>query len=314
MQDVFFPILNKVTYIGRPYTQENCAFNALQYAEDSIYDAAVIRDEFDAIKKSVAKDNTLLISDELLSGFPFYNYINRGFIAERLSDVVNEAEIILFLRGQINLIMSLYNQYVKIGWVNNHLDGYFLHRPGNGFSFEKWVKGKRDWDRGNRYINNRAMFSPEHFRYSKIYSLYSRLFRKVHVFLYEDFLTDQKACLRRLSLLLSSEIPTKFIRNEVLHKNIVNKRLEKKQLRAQLELNRLARIFPCVKSRYVKSIVKGITKLSSARRASENQNRNLEYVIALLKEGDIFSDNYSLNKKHNLSMNKYPDQYFGGFC
>jgi hypothetical protein len=316
LQDVFFPRLNNVAYIGRPYTQENYAFNSLQYADNSIYNVSVIREEFDRIENKIAKDNTILISDELFSGFPFYNYINRGVIAERLSKVIPDAEIVLFLRGQINLIMSLYNQYVKIGWVDNHLDESFLHRPGSGFPLEKWIEGKRSWDMKNRFINNRSIISPEHFRYSKLYSLYSNLFRKVHVFLYEDFQIDQKTCLQRLSSLLSSELPTKFALDEALHKKIVNKKLDKKQLRVQLELNRLSHILPYVNSRYVKtivrSIVRSISKLSSEKLASDNQYNNIEHVISLLKERDIFNDNYLLNKKLNLGMEKHPRQYFRG--
>ena len=61
LQDVFFPRLNNVAYIGRPYTQENYAFNSLQYAGNSIYNDSVIREEFDRIENKIAKDNIILI-------------------------------------------------------------------------------------------------------------------------------------------------------------------------------------------------------------------------------------------------------------
>lgn len=316
LQDLFFPRLNNVAYIGRPYTQENYAFNSLQYADNSLYTTSVIREEFDRIENKMPKGYPILISDELFSGFPFYNYINRGVIAERLSKVVPDAEIILFLRNQINLIMSLYNQYVKIGWVDNHLDESFLYRPGTGFPLEMWIEGKRGYNTKKKFINNRAIFSPEHFRYSKLYSLYSKLFRKVHVFLYEDFQIDQKTCLLRLSSLLSTELPAGIAIDEALHKKVVNKKLEKKQLRAQLELNRLSHILPYANSRCAKIILRNIARsmswLSSEKIASYNQHNNTAHVITLLKERDIFNDNYLLNKELNLGMEKYPRQYFKG--
>ena len=56
----------------------------------------------------------LLISDESFSGKPIgFGYINRSLIAERLAQVFPEAEIILFIRGQQNIILSQYNMWVK---------------------------------------------------------------------------------------------------------------------------------------------------------------------------------------------------------
>ena len=306
LQEVFFPRLNNVTYIGRPYTQENYAFNSLQYADSSLYSVSAIGEEINRIENEMAKGSPVLISDELLSGFIFYNFINRGMIAERLSKAIPDAEIVLFLRGQIDLIMSLYNQYVKLGWFDNHLDKSFLHRPGKGFPLEKWAEGARGWNANNRFINHRSVFSPEHFRYSNIYALYSDLFRKVHVFLYEDFRKDQKPSLLRLASILSTELPSEFEFDEKLQKTIVNEGLDNKQLRVQRMQNKLSHIFPAVSSRWAQMFVRGISRF-----APDSNDSNKAYVISLLKERDIFTDNYTLNKKLNLGMEKYRKQYFG---
>jgi hypothetical protein len=304
LQEVFFPRLNNVAYIGRPYTQENYAFNSLQYADSSLYSVSAIGEEINRIENKMAKGSPILISDELLSGFIFYNFINRGMIAERLSKAIPDATIVLFLRNQIDLIVSLYNQYVKIGWFDNHLDKSFLHRPGKGFPLEKWADGARDWDVKNRFINHRSVFSPEHFRYSNIYSLYSDLFRKVHVFLYEDFRKDPKPSLLRLASILSTELPSEF--DGKIQKKIVNKGLGNMQLRVQCIENKLAHIFPALNSKWAQMLVRGIPRF-----ASDSNDSNKAYVISLLKERDIFRDNYALNKKLNLGMEKYPKQYFG---
>ena len=305
LQNDIFPRLNNVAYIGRPYTQENYAFNTLQYADNSLYASSTIRKEFDNIENEIAKGNPILISDELFSGFALYNFINRGIIAERLSEIVPHAEIILFLRGQMHLILSLYNQFVKMGWVDNHLNESFLFRPGKGFPLKEWIEGKREWNFNNRFIYHRAAFTPEHFRYSKLHSLYNNLFEKVHVFLYEDFNKDQEACLLRLVSILSTELPSDLPHDGEAQNSIENKRLPKRQLRAQLIRNRLSHVLPKVNSEAGQLLVK-----LTSRIASDHEENNEAHVLSMLRERDIFDDNYTLNETLNLGMEKYPEEYF----
>ena len=108
LQEIVFPALKPVIYVSRPYTQENHAFNKLQYADDSLYAAEELRDEINNII-ALEPGNKVLISDELLSGAPFYNFINRGLIPKRFAEILPDAEVILFLRGQKDIIRSLYN-------------------------------------------------------------------------------------------------------------------------------------------------------------------------------------------------------------
>jgi hypothetical protein len=306
LQDLIFPELKNVTYIGRPYTQENYAFNTLQYADSSLYNPLAIRNELDRIKE-IAQGETVLISDELFSGYAFYNFINRGFIAERLSELTPDAEIILFLRNQTDIIMSLYNQYVKIGWFDGRLDNLFLYKPGEGFSLDRWLDGNKDWNIVNRFIIHRSLFSTEHFRYSNLYSLYSRLFKSVHIFLYEDFKENQKLCIERLASILSAELPsnTKFESEK-----IVNKRLEKHQLYTKLIRNRIMHILP--NSSVIKKISLPVAILIANAVPNNIDDSNKNYVISLLTSEGIFDDNYTLNQKLGLGMEKYPKQYFGG--
>jgi len=306
LQDSVFPRLNNVAYIGRPYTQENYAFNTLQYADNSLYTSSAIRKEIDNIENEIAKGNPILISDELFSGFAFYNFINRGMIAERLSEIIPHAEIILFLRGQMDLIISLYNQFVKMAWVDTHLDESFLCRPGKGFPLKEWIEGKRDWNSNNRFINHRSVFTPECFRYSKLHSLYNNLFEKVHVFLYEDFKKDREACLLQLGSILSTEFPSDLALDGETQITTLNKRLPNKQLRAQLIRNKLSHIFPKTNSKAFHLLVK-----LASRIASDNEENNRAHVLSMLKERDIFNDNYTLNETFNLGMERYPEHYFG---
>lgn len=306
LQNNVFPRLNNIAYIGRPYTQENYAFNTLQYAENSLYSSTTMRKEIDDIEKAIAKGNPILISDELFSGFALYNFMNRGMIAERLSEIVPHAEIILFLRGQMDLIVSLYNQFVKMAWVDTHLDESFLYRPGKGFALEEWIAGKRDWNSKNRFIHHRSAFTPDCFRYSRLHSLYNDLFEKVHVFLYEDFREDKEACLLRLGSVLSTEFPSDLALDEETKITVLNKRLPNRQLRAELIRNKLSHIFPETHSKAVQLLVKVASRI-----ACDNEEKNRAHVLSLLEERDIFNDNYTLNETLNLGMEKYPEQYFG---
>jgi hypothetical protein len=301
LQKIVFPRLEEVVFIGRPYTQENYAFNTLQYADNSLYEPNVLREEISRIQ-NVAQGKSILISDEQFSGCPFYGFINRGIIAERLSQIVPDAEIILFLRGQSDFIMSLYNQHVKTGLFDKPLNQSYLHRPGEGFSLEQWLEGERKWNKDNRFIHYQSVYTPESLRYSKLYSLYSDLFSKVHVFLYEDFKEDQKTCLLRLASVLSVKLPDDFA-YEV--KTQVNSRLNKYKLREQLLLNKLMNFDIQPQSKTARILAKLISVFTA-----NNKDNDTAYVTSLLTECDIFSDNYMLNKSVDLGMQRFPKQYF----
>ena len=205
LQDVLFPNMPGIAYVGRPYTQENDAFNSMQYADGALYCRDTLSRELAVIRRNIG-DRSLLISDELFAGYAGYGMINRGIIADRLAEVVPHAEVILFLRGQADLVESLYNQYVKIGSFSNDLNKSFLYEHGNGFSYEDWEAGKRTWDYKERRYRHQSLFSTSHFLYSKLLALYESRFSKVHVFLYEDFKKNPQENIQRLERILSGQV------------------------------------------------------------------------------------------------------------
>src|SRR5690606_1735922 len=108
LQDLLFPSLHGVVYISRPFTILNDHFNCLQYADDSLYDEKEIKLFFEEIDF-----DKLLISDENFCGKPVsLGYSNRSMIAKRLHSLFPDAEVIIFLRNQLDLLYSLYNQHV----------------------------------------------------------------------------------------------------------------------------------------------------------------------------------------------------------
>jgi len=193
-----------------------------------------------------------------------------------------------------------------MGWVDNHLNESFLYRPGKGFPLEEWIEGKRDWNFNNRFIYHRSAFTPEHFRYSNLHSLYNDLFEKVHVFLYEDFEKDQEACLLRLASTLSTEVPSDLPHDGETQDATENRRLPRKQLRKQLIRNRLSHILPEVNCKAGQLLVR-----LTSRIASDNEENNRAHVLSMLRERDIFNDNHTLNERFRLGMEEYPEEYFG---
>ena len=111
-QTKIFPYFENTTCLTRPYTQQSYGFNKLQFADDTVYNPEDLLLE---IKQILEEHENILISDELLSGIPGCNYLNRSLIADRLSSLFPEGEIIIFLRGQKDILLSMYNQYIKMG-------------------------------------------------------------------------------------------------------------------------------------------------------------------------------------------------------
>lgn len=304
LQEIVFPRLDGIAFIGRPYTQENRAFNSLQYADTALYDESIVREEFSEIERELDTNQPLLISDELFSGYSFYNLINRGFVAERLSHIVPGAEVILFLRNQVDLIMSLYNQYVKMGWVSGQLDETFLHKPGHGFTHHEWIAGKREWNLQNRFISHQSVFSTEHFRFSKLYNLYSRLFANVHVFLYEDFKNNPDDSLRRLASIMDVELPKWLLPQKKDRRGVVNQGLGIAQLNRKLLQNKMTPVF----GSKISGALAGIVSVFS----SDHRNENKNFVRSTVIQAGLFGDNRELDANLHLGMSRYAQKYFGG--
>jgi hypothetical protein len=312
LQTKVFPHLEHTFYLSRPYTQENHAFNQLQYADNSIYNQQLMQDQVRLINNAIGSRQTLLISDELFFGQPSYRFFNRSTIAERLAKLWPEAQIIIFLRNQKDFIVSLYLQLVKEGRFLDSLGTAFLHQPGRGYELNRWINTPDPWDPaqshaswyvGNGYINYMSICSPYHFKYSCLLAMYQRLFPKVHVFLYEDLCHDPADTLERLASVLSKPLPPGL--------NIgVLPRVNTTQEKAKIQARRNSYLFNRF-SRGVKSRIKLmlLTKLISST-APILDDESMKYVESVLKQEALYDDNQSVNDELRLGMEKYADKYF----
>jgi Sulfotransferase domain len=305
LQEFVFPELRDTTYISRPYTQENHAFNKLQYADDSLYAAEELRSEIERII-SLETGRNILISDELLSGAPFYNFINRGLIAKRLAAILPDAEVILFIRGQKDIIRSLYNQYVKIGWFTDALNSRFISVPGSGFELSDFIKGRRDWNIDNRFISHQSFMNQHHFLFFELVKLYEDNFRKVHLFLYEDLSTRPEMVLSRLEELFETQFPSKLL--ETIRTTNVNAKLSDDELLAQFNHSRSK---SASSHRWENRIGTAFGRLVALKGKDKGFVERREKHLAQIVDAKLFGENNSklANKYPHVEIRKYPECY-----
>jgi hypothetical protein len=306
LQEIVFPELKNVTYVSRPYTQENHAFNKLQYADESLYDADELRNEINKII-TLERSEKVLISDELLSGAPFYNFLNRGLIVKRLAAILPGAEVILFLRGQKDIIRSLYNQYVKIGWFTGELNSTFISSPGPGFELSDFVKGKRDWNTHNRFINHQSFMNQYHFCFYELVKLYDANLSKVHVFLYEDLLTRPEVVLLRLEELFETKLPEAVLQR--VNTTHLNTKLSDDEIEAQLVRGRLQLLFPRRKYKLIRKALSGF--LAFTMRDDGALDREEKYLAQLVNPTFFSENNAKLMARYPaIGLTRYPESYF----
>jgi hypothetical protein len=127
---------------------------------------------------NLIKPGNNLWCDEMLIG-SIQNGSLHGLLMEktafRLKEVLPDGEIVLFIRNQFELINSSYFQYL---------------RTGGTLSLKKFLFPKRKINSINQ-LNN---FDFSFFQFDRIIDFYKSVFgsKKVHVFLYEEFLLNQR--------------------------------------------------------------------------------------------------------------------------
>lgn len=146
---------------------------------------------FDAARAAAALEvdslDGLLLCEEELSGNIHTGGLFGCFtkeIARRIREVLPEAEIVIFVRNQVDMIASVYKQYVK---------------EGGTYSVDRYLHPYRYLPRSGFQPAKAPLFSFDHFDYHALALLYGDLFGpdRVHVFLYEEFSRDNRAFLER---------------------------------------------------------------------------------------------------------------------
>ncbi|MCT0206584.1 hypothetical protein [Synechococcus sp. CS-1332] len=306
LQQKVFPSFTQYEFLGKSYLGYNSAFNRLIYGDDTLYQSSEIRQELRLICDRMVSTGAsgLILSEEEFSGHPEYNYMNRGTVARRLAEIFPNAEILLVLRGQLDMICSLYNQFVKVGRFTGHLDRNFLHSSHEGMTLAEWFDGKNPHISG-RFINHQSFMIPDHFRYSAIYSFYASLFPKVHVLLFEELQAAPMIFMGKLASILSAPLPESLLA-PVMYRELVNEGVSSRRLNALLLYHRLVQLgLPLRQGRRLDRLMQFLTGFMPDRSAMGR-----EYVARQLRDRDVVADNQRLDDLLSLGMGRFSKQYF----
>lgn len=178
-QKCFFPCVRSPRYIDRALV--NAALldaNALTF--DPVTALATL---------GLSQGEAGILSEEGLCGYQHNGGID-GIVtkefAHRLKATFPEARIVIMLRSQRSIIVSLYQQYI---------------RAGGTYSAARYLFPKRYLKRPEVVTYKQPRFDVDFLMYSRIVKLYEDLFGKeqVHVFLYEDFRRGGTSFLHRFA-------------------------------------------------------------------------------------------------------------------
>jgi len=298
LQEKVFSHLTSVSYLTRPYTQHNHAFNKLQYADDSLYTPSEL---IDALSK--VKEDRILISDEALSGVPItLGMINRSMIAKRLKGIFPDAKILLFIRGQKAMLLSHYNM-----WVKGYYKGYkpihdFLWHSKKDFTYQDYKTSPQKYDLSTLYFNtNEPYLNLDCFLYYELISLYTKLFRDVHVFLYEDVKTNPANLINRLEDLFGETLPD-YARSSYTSK--VNKSLDTEELKRKRLDNRLRVLF---NNRLVTQPLAKVACKFVGQKYQPNYEQN--YVEEFIRKHYAANNQKVIEFYPDIGLERFPQDY-----
>ncbi len=138
----------------------------------------------DKIKK---ENQNFFYSDESFVGEIFYHGLNRKLILRNIKNSINNPQILLFIRYQPDILLSLYRHYVQYG-------GYLRFDGLLNNSLKRGVYQCLDLDL---------------FKYDEYINLLCEFFDKenVHIFTFEEFQNDYDGFIHRLCKVLGSPLP-----------------------------------------------------------------------------------------------------------
>jgi hypothetical protein len=290
-QETVFPQLGNTLFLPKNYIKYNHHFEKLKYTDDTLYDEDEIRKEFEKFK-----NRKVLISSETLAGNPVYNSINRTSTAKRLKKIFPNATIILFIRGQFDMLLSLYKLHINESNTIQRISQFYSFPVDHETSYQfQNISENHDISDYNTYY--RGKIHVENFKYFELIMLYKELFDNVRVFLYEDFKNNPKEFINSLEDVLKDNFKNKgnIDFNKYYRKGISNSSVDHKLFYNKLELltNRKIIIHPlCFVYKYV-----------------HRENNFIESFFD--KVGNYYAENNNLviKKFPEIGIQRYPQNY-----
>jgi len=167
-QKSFYPLVDNAVYLNRKRVRE------------AFLNTTAFRFDPDEAKEYLRVNGRSIICEENLCG----HYDNGGLlealskdVAYRLYSVYPDAQVVIFIRNQIDMIRATYLQYVRTGGTRSLRR--FL------FPYEKDLVYAARWYK-------KPMLTLDHFAYQHLIRHYREIFGRsnVHVFCYEAFAAD----------------------------------------------------------------------------------------------------------------------------
>jgi hypothetical protein len=187
-----------------------CAYQPRPLVRDLFMNTTAWSFDPEQVRARLQTDKRLILSEEDFCGYTenggLLEALSRD-MARRLHATYPDADVVIFIRNQLDMIRSSYLQYVRTG--GTHSLHRFLHPSPVGSVFRhRWYK--------------KPLLMLDHFSYQHLIGHYQHLFghARVHVFCYEDFAADNQAFVReyarRLQLDVNLDSLNYSVHNEAL--------------------------------------------------------------------------------------------------
>jgi hypothetical protein len=178
-QRVFYPSVKNYRYVKRKTVRK-----AFLFPDAFCFDPEEARRGLFGISKQPP-----ILCEEELSGNIHTGGHGGCFskdVAERLLKTLPNARIVIFIRNQVDMIASVYLQYIKEGGT---------HRP------KRYLFPRQHLSPSGFSPYHTPLFSFDHFRYRPLIEHYQDLFgpSRVHVFAYETFKADNRGFVKQLA-------------------------------------------------------------------------------------------------------------------
>ena len=137
-------------------------------------------------------ETTGVISSEILCGNPFYGGRESEQLAQHIYDINPKARILITIRSQIPMIISVYMQYISRGGTLSP-KAFFSNNPSMGYT----------------------RFAPEHFEYHRLIAYYRKLFGRDNVLVVtQESLTKNSLAFAQKISVFSGAIPINQLKTE----------------------------------------------------------------------------------------------------
>lgn len=294
LQQEIFPHLPEIEFYGLNETHYSEAFNKLQFADDSFYDATIIQEV-----KQTWKANKILLSNENFIGqSTHFNHINRSMIAKRLSDTFPDAKILLVLRNQVDLLASLYS--INLQWKETRNIDDFIWEP-----FQEKVQNVGG-PASSYYNTTEGYECLDGYNYLPLIELYQSLFNKVEVLLFEDFINQPEQFSTQLATFFDTD--KEIIEHRISNQPKMNSGVSQKQANKLTKLNKYSAISEksALGNRVYNKLKRNIIQAkSNGSKPFFSTKKETELKAYFHKNNSILHAKYP-----ELGLNKYAKDYY----